>query len=343
MRAIDFFCGAGGLTKGLLASGIEVMCGIDVDSKCQETYENNNHPSFFCNKNIKDIGKKELIELTDQTNFDGYLFAGCAPCQPFSKQRKSFNRHQDFDLLNEFVRIIDEVKPGYVFVENVPGLMKTKETGPLNNFLYKLIELKYKFIYDIIDAKDYGVPQTRKRFILLASRYFQPEIPQKKYGINLKPFLTVRDAISNLPPLEQGQKSLKIPNHNARSLSLLNIKRLQNTPKDGGSRISWPKALWLECHKKNVQYSDVYGRMKWNEPSPTLTARCTSISNGRYGHPEQNRAISLREAAYLQSFPRKYKFYGSDLHIAKQIGNAVPVQLAKEIGKYFCKMEKTAL
>ena len=193
----------------------------------------------------------------------------------------------------------------------------------------------YKYCYGVLNAKHFGVPQNRRRLILIASRITQPSLPT---GI-VDDIATVRDAIYNFPPLTAGESHSDVPNHVSPSLSDLNLLRLQTTPHDGGDRKSWPDHLWLKCHKTEYTgHSDVYGRMFWDRPSPTLTRRCTSISNGRYGHPDQDRAISLREAASLQSFDNEYVFFGSNTHIALQIGNAVPVKLAEEIGRHILKL-----
>lgn len=188
-----------------------------------------------------------------------------------------------------------------------------------------------------MNAKNYGVPQNRKRFVLIASRLFDPHIPPSTHGDNLLPFVTVRQTIENYPAIEAGEECVEIPNHKAARLSTINLQRIINTPHDGGSRTDWPEELWLNCHQGTMGHTDVYGRMYWDRISPTLTSKCISISNGRFGHPEQNRAISLREAAALQTFRDDYIFVGSQGEIAKQIGNAVPVELAHALGEYILR------
>ena len=202
-----------------------------------------------------------------------------------------------------------------------------------------LKEEGYAFDEKIVYAKDYGVPQNRRRYILIASRLFIPKLPAPTHGnkAGLLPYRTVRDAISHFPYLNAGEENINIPNHKCANLKPILIERIKATPHDGGSRTDWPDNLALKCHQNFTGHTDVYGRMKWDEPAPTLTVKCFSLSNGRFGHPEQDRAISLREAAALQTFCDDYIFYGSMQEIGKQIGNAVPVLLAQVLGAYITK------
>ena len=262
------------------------------------------------------------------------LMVGCAPCQPFSVLNPNNpNEHRSVNLLNEFGRIVQGIHPAHILVENVPGL-KGRGGEVLQEFLDMLDAEGYRYDFNIINAKNYGVPQNRRRFVLIASNRFQPNIPPATHGEGLLPYVTVYDAIHGYPALEAGENNEDIPNHRAAGLSDINMQRLQATPANGGSRTDWPQELWLNCHEKFNGHTDVYGRMVWQRVAPTLTVKCFSISNGRFAHPEQNRAISLREAAALQTFPDDYIFYGSLQEIGKQIGNAVPVLLAETIGRY---------
>lgn len=341
MKALDFFCGAGGLTKGLINAGFQVIAGFDNDEKCLKTYEDNNIGAEFVGANIQDVSSHELRKIVNNVPFKTMLFAGCAPCQPFSPQKKDRKSDRNATLLLSFARIIECAKPKAVLVENVPGIARIPGNSTFNRFLKKLEILNYDFVYSILDAKEYGVPQTRKRLVLIAIKDGIASLPEPSYGLSLKPYKTVRDTISHFPCLHSGENDLEVPNHVAALLSPLNIKRLQHTPHDGGDRRSWPKNLRLTCHNGSYQgHTDVYGRMSWDSPAPTLTGRCNSISNGRYVHPEQDRAISLREAAALQTFPDDYVFYGGNTHIASQIGNAVPVRLAEELGKHILSLCK---
>ncbi|MBW8035828.1 MAG: DNA cytosine methyltransferase [Planctomycetes bacterium] len=335
MRAFDFFCGAGGLTRGLLDAGIKVVAGFDCDEHCRSTYEYNNPGARFIHADMREITLKALGTTERLHEYDNVLFAGCAPCQPFSPQRKGNGQRHDATLLSEFGRLVEAALPGYVLIENVPGITKVRGFSTFRRFLHMLEANRYQYACGILDAKRYGVPQNRRRLVLLATRHVQASLPVPKYGSSLRPFRTVRHAISHFPAIDAGEFHPDIPNHVAASITGLNLERLRNTPHDGGDRRSWPNSLRLECHKGNYEgHTDVYGRMSWDSPAPALTGRCNSISNGRYGHPEQDRAISLREAAALQSFPDGYVFFGSNKHIAKQIGNAVSVRLAEHIGKH---------
>lgn len=334
MNAIDFFCGGGGMTKGLIDAGIDVIFGLDSNPNCRETYENNNNIPYL-NRNILNVTAEGLLEEFEELNdVDELLMVGCAPCQPFSiLNPKNPNEHISVNLLNEFGRLVEGIHPAHVLIENVPGI-KGKGQEILNQFINMLEREGYQYDMRVVNAKKYGVPQNRKRFILIASRLFTPHIPEDTHGDGLLPYVTVYQAIHNYPVLEAGQVDENIPNHRAAGLTEINITRLQATPHNGGSRTDWPQELWLNCHRNFQGHRDVYGRMAWDSVSPTLTVKCFSISNGRFAHPEQNRGISLREAAALQTFPDDYIFYGNLQEIGKQIGNAVPVLLAQVMGEY---------
>lgn len=347
MIAIDFFCGGGGMTRGLLDAGIQVLAGIDSNPDCRDTYEKNNHNTYLqCD--ICELAPKELVDKFPQLkDRDNVMLVGCAPCQPFSVlRREEFDEngnpipHKSVNLLIEFGRFVEAIKPAHVLVENVPGL-KGKGSEVLDGFKKMLEKLGYQWDEKVLYAKDYGVPQNRRRYILIASRLFEPQIPEATHGNkeSLLPYCTVRQTISGYPKIKAGEKHATVPNHQSANLNNLLLRRIKATPHNGGSRTDWPDELVLKCHKTFHGHTDVYGRMKWDEPSPTLTVKCFSLSNGRFGHPEQDRAISLREAAALQSFPDDYIFYGSVQEIGRQIGNAVPVLLAKKMGAYILSKE----
>ena len=335
MKTYDFFCGAGGLTRGLLNAGLEVIAGFDCNEHCRSTYERNNPGVRFVQGDIRAIGPKELDLKYRTARYDDVLFAGCAPCQPFSSQHKRNGPRHDATLLGEFGRLVEAILPGYVLIENVPGIARVRGFSAYRRFLRMLSANGYGYNCRVLDAKHYGVPQNRRRLVLLATRHRQPSLPEAKYGTQLRPFRTVRQAISHFPMIAAGESDPEFPNHVAAAITELNLERLRLTPHDGGSRTAWPKHLRLECHIGEYKgHTDVYGRMRWDCPAPSLTGRCHSISNGRYGHPQQDRAISLREAAAIQSFPDGYEFFGFNKHIAIQIGNAVPVRFAEQIGKH---------
>ena len=235
---------------------------------------------------------------------------------------------------NDFEQIAKVLQSAHILVENVPGL-QDRGRDVFNRFLNLIREAGYNVCFDVVNAKNYGVPQNRRRLILIASRLFQPVIPPITHGEGdgLLPYATVRNAIEHFPAIHAGGECATVPNHRAAELQQINLQRLAATPHDGGDRHLWPQNLILRCHA-NGGYTDVYGRMYWDQVSPTLTSKCYSLSNGRFGHPEQDRAISLREAASIQTFPDNYIFYGNLREIGRQIGNAVPVSLAQNLGAY---------
>ncbi len=338
MIAIDLFCGAGGLTRGLRNAGINVLLGIDNDDECRLTYEHNNRPTEFLCSDLRDVKAAELQRRLGGRSGVPLLLAGCAPCQPFSTHQRA-GRSADSRLLSEVARLVEALRPDWVFIENVPGLARVKGGSTYNRFKCALDRLEYKFTDGTLDAKWFGVPQNRRRLVLVASRVGEPSLPEATHGKGKKPFRTVQDAISHLPKITAGQRDPSVPNHNAADISEVNLRRLRATPRDGGGRTDWPESLELDCHQGREGHEDVYGRMHWGAPAPTLTCRCFSISNGRYGHPEQDRAISLREAASLQSFPEDYRFFGSTQKaLGSQIGNAVPVGLAEAIARHVMQL-----
>lgn len=342
---IDFFCGIGGTTKGLQKAGIEVIKGIDNDSNCEETYNKNCKPSKFLLKDIDELETKEVLDGFVRKKEDVLIFSASAPCQPFSRQNPCSVLDDRANLIHALANFIDDIVPDVIFIENVLGIVKAANGSILNNFLkfLKSDGLNYEYEWKKVDARKYGIPQKRVRFILIASRLGKIPFPEMKYGKDKLPYATVRDTIYDYPPIIAGEEHSKISNHDARNLSELNLKRMRCTPKNGGSRKDWPKDLWLKCHLgEHTGHQDVYGRMKWDKPAPTLTCKCNSLSNGRFGHPEQDRAISLREAAALQTFDDDFIFYGeSKCNIAQQIGNAVPPKIAEIFGKQiitYCKL-----
>lgn len=337
--AVDLFCGAGGLTRGLIDSGIKVIKGYDIDSRAKDTYEKNNKSSFF-DVNISNIDGKDILEgINRKDNF--FLLAGCAPCQPFSPiNKKDLEVDERKILLLEFGRLIRETKPDFVLMENVPGLKNNKGKKVFLKFLNILKTENYNYDFDILDVRNYGVPQKRKRLVLVASQKKSIKIPLPTHGssTNKIPFVTVKETISKYPSLRPGEKNESIPNHECRNLSDLNKKRLKLIKKNGGSRKELPSQLVLKCHSTHKGHGDVYGRMSWDDVSPTLTCKCTSISNGRFGHPSQNRGISVREAAAIQTFPDDYIFYGNMGDSTRWVGNAVPVKFSKVFGDYFISL-----
>ena len=333
--AIDLFCGVGGLTKGLEQAGINVIAGIDFESSCRYAYETNNK-SKFIEKDITKVKAKELKSLYPRET-DIHILAGCAPCQPFSKYtqryRKDGYKDEKWKLLYSFGKLAKETLPEIIAMENVPELEKT---NVFLDFVNELENNGYKIFHKVVFCPDYGVPQNRKRLILLASRLGEISLIDKTHMP--ENYVTVRDAIGNLPPLIAGSTDPDDLLHSATALSEKNLKRIrQSVP--GGTWRDWDSDLQLKCHKRSTgkTYSSVYGRMSWDSPSPTITTQFYGYGNGRFGHPEQDRALSLREGAILQSFPENYRFIRSTDILNKhrlgiQIGNAVPVRLGEVIG-----------
>ena len=332
IKAIDFFCGAGGLTRGLLDAGISVVAGVDVDKRIQKTYETNNKPSRFIANDIAKINIETLRQNLGINPTDTTLYAACTPCQPFSTLNPTKADDNKKSLLLNFAKIIDDSPPDLIIVENVPGLNNAIGKEVYEEFMKTLTKHGFKKDADMLDAKDFGVPQTRKRFILLASRHGQPSLPKPDITGQ---HATVRHFIARYPAILDGEQSKQYTNHVARKLPPHHKTIVEAIPLDGGSRndIS-DTSILLKCHQDNPKaHKDVFGRMAWDLPSPTLTCRCTDVYCGRFVHPDQDRGISLREAAALQTFPDTYEFFGESLlEKSRQIGNAVPVQLAKQLG-----------
>lgn len=338
IEVIDFFSGCGGTSCGFEAAGHSIIGGLDNDPDAAETFKLNFPKAQFLLGDVRDIDAEELAPIIGARGAP-LLFAGCAPCQPFSRQNKTSD-HTDprRSLLQEFARFVERWEPEYIFIENVPGMQKARETGPLDLFLSTLRRLEYHFDVRVVPALWYGVPQTRERLVLVASKLAPISVPAATHGpsADLSPYTTVRDWIADLPVIAAGGFHPEDPEHRSASLSELNLERIKATP-EGGDRRSWPKKLWLNCHKEYGGHTDVYGRLAWDKPAAGLTTRCISYSNGRFGHPEQHRAISLREAASLQTFPRSYRFVGTMSSRAKQIGNAVPPLMSQVFGEQYKK------
>lgn len=335
---IDLFCGCGGLTRGLSDAGIHMVKGIDIDETARETFEKNNPETVFEKRDIRSLTAKELLKGVDR-NRGELLIAGCAPCQPFSRHTVDSRYDRRKSLMWCFADFVKKLMPEYVLVENVPGFRR--ENNPYHDrFIRTLKEMNYHFDEGTINAANYGVPQSRLRYVLLGSRTHEIKIPVGKYGTGQTRLKTVRNAIKKYPRISAGESYDMIPNHSACRLSDTNMKRIKMTPQNGGSRTDVSKELTLNCHKTHRGHSDVYGRMYWDRPSPTLTCRCNSFSNGRFGHPSQDRSITVREAATLQTFPDDYVFYSCQTNNAKHVGNAVPVMLAKKLGRVFTKLQQ---
>lgn len=331
--AVDLFCGAGGLTAGMHATGlIEVRAGYDIERQCEYAYTENNGAAFVAS----DVTNVEADELLAWYRPNRYrLLAGCAPCQPFStyNQGKDTRNDRKWPLLYAFRRLIEETRPHLVTMENVPDVTKHEV---YHDFVAGLREQGYEVWADRVDCVDYGLPQQRRRHVLLASR-LGPTITLIEPTHKGQP-VRVQDVIGDLPPIAAGECHPDDPLHRAATLSPLNLRRIRES-RPGGTWRDWPPELIADCHRKDSgkTYPSVYGRMKAEEPSPTMTTLCYGFGNGRFGHPKQDRAISLREAAILQSFPPNYLFLPPERisfkAVGRMIGNAVPVRLGEVIGE----------
>ncbi|WP_422449525.1 MULTISPECIES: DNA cytosine methyltransferase [unclassified Endozoicomonas] len=331
--AIDLFCGVGGLTRGLLDAGVNVRGGVDCDPACHYPYEKNNKTQFIGAK-IEDLHADELRSLYRNNKIR--LLAGCAPCQPFSKysQGKDSSKDGKWGLLYHFSELVEALKPELITMENVPEVVKH---SVFDDFVSALKKLGYFIDFRVLDCRHYGLAQSRLRLVLVASKLGEIKVPEPTHSESS--FVTVKDTIGGLPPLKAGEQHPHDRLHICSRLSDLNLKRIRQS-KPGGSWRDWDPELVATCHQseKGKTYSSVYGRMSWEEPAPTMTTQCFGFGNGRFGHPAQDRAISLREAAIFQSFPPDYEFVHPDSPVyikvvGRLIGNAVPVKLGQAIGK----------
>ena len=340
LKAIDFFCGAGGMTQGMKMAGVEVVAGIDIDKDCKETYEANHPATKFFLKDIKELRRTFFEkECGVRRNDDSLVFIGCSPCQYWSILNTSRRSSESTKgLLDNFWHFVSYYNPGYVVIENVPGMKRKETESGLDNFCQKLQRKGYVIVANILNAKNYGVPQSRKRFVLIASRVNKSiRLPKPGKESILKEYI---GAHNGFPVLQAGHIDDSDFMNTVAFLSEKNLRRLQLTPKDGGTRKAWKDdpELQLEAYKgKDDSFRDVYGRLRWNKPSSTITTRFNGISNGRFAHPEEDRGLSLREGAVLQTFKKNYVFMceGSTA-VSKLIGNAVPPQLAHRIAKSIC-------
>lgn len=362
-EAIDIFSGCGGVSCGLSLAGFKVKSAVEIEKHAVDTYlsygplKNVN----VLNEDICNLSGEQILKAAKIKKDDIYLFAGCPPCQNFSRQNplnKNKTDNERKKLLFEFLRLIEEIMPPFILMENVPGIKTEFNSAILTEFLERL-KKHYYVKESVLNAADYGVPQARKRFVLHAVRndintelqnigfaFDLPEATHDKKGNNgLKKWKTVKEAIGDLPVIKAGEEYKDdgtVHNHKCAGLSAKNLKRIKAIRKNGGSRSGLPESLVLDCHKKKDKdgnvfsgHGDVYGIMDPDKPAPTITGGCLCYSKGRYGHYSQDRAISIREAARLQTFPDDFIFSNSLTDSALQIGNAVPIDLVKASGEVF--------
>lgn len=331
-KVIDCFCGAGGLSLGFEKAGFKVEYAFDLDEAAIKTYKKNpdhHHGASFV-RDIYKVSKKSIEEDLGHELGEIDVVIGGPPCQGFSVQRRGNNVDPRNQLVLEYVRLLKEIKPKFFVMENVGGILSERGKPYVKALFDNMKAAGYSIQQRKLTASNFGVPQDRTRVIIVGEltngddanfRFPEPEEGPKK---------TVREAISELMDKDETM----VPNHKSDKLSALNIKRIQSIT-EGQGRDSLPEELQLECHKKNSghRHLDTYGRMAWDQPSPTITARFDSFSRGRFGHPELDRTITLREGARLQTFPDSFEFVGTKVEVARQIGNAVPPVLAQRVAE----------
>ena len=330
-EVVDLFCGIGGLSHGFKRVGYTVVAGYDLDQRCRFAFETNNAATFY----PRDVASTPVDEILG--HYSGKkptILAGCAPCQPFSKYSNSRKNDPRWNLVPVFGRVAACVQADFVTMENVPALLHYKRGEILRQLVDVLESSGYVVEYQIVNSTNFGVPQRRNRLVLLASRVGK----LARMTPTSADALTVRDTIGHLPQIQAGEVDRYDALHRSLNLTDINLKRIRAS-KPGGTWRDWPTHLRAHCHRRPTgkTYASVYSRMEWDRPAPTITTQCYGFGNGRFGHPEQDRAISLREAALLQSFPREYRFLPSYeslsvSEIGRWIGNAVPVRLAEVIG-----------
>ena len=330
---VDLFCGAGALSHGFLLEGFLIACGYDIDEACRFPFEENNEAPFI----RRDVARVDHVEIKSEysAQLPGILI-GCAPCQPFSRYSQG-REDPKWHLLREFARLVVAVAPDIVTMENVPQLVGFKGGSVFDAFVTNLREAGYRVKWIVANCSEFGVPQDRSRLVLIGSKHGDPALPAATHPPN--DHVTVSRAIGDMPPLEAGQADPVDPLHRTSGMSELNLERIRAS-RPGGTWRDWRADLVAQCHRKDTGrgYASVYGRMRWDLPSPTITTQFYGFGNGRFGHPEQDRALSLREGAMLQTFPRRYAFVrpGESVRFAtvgRMIGNAVPVLLAQAIAR----------
>ncbi len=348
LTAIDLFSGAGGLTVGLKRAGFRVVAAVEVDEEIAATYRKNHPEVKLIVKDIRKVTGKEILKLTGLKKID--LVAGCPPCQGFSKLTDKHHRDDARNqLVVEMARLVEELRPTACMMENVPGLAQ-RGLSLLGKFEDKARSLGYLINRGVLQMADYGVPQSRRRLVLLAGKGFEIPLPNPTHArvvdvdsdSNMKPWVKLREVIRNQPApvllsvAKRNGGPKKFGWNVVRDLQPISLKRLR-AAKAGASRLDLPKDLRPDCHKNSTGFENTYGRMRWSDVAPTMTSRCTTPSSGRFGHPRANRTISVREAALIQTFPKTYKLETDKVETACElIGNALPCTFAAAVSLH-CK------
>ena len=354
--AMDIFSGCGGASLGFVLRGFEIVASIDNDASACKTYKANLGGDPIVD-DVKEFSGNDLLKQSGMARGETTVVIGCPPCQGFSRLRKQHSDKRN-RLIFDFIGIVRQVRPKFVTFENVPGVLEVAGGRYFRQLRSELSSMGYHSVYSSVNAVNYSVPQFRRRVLLLATRlkrlardlrlpastHCPPWDARRAEGLDR--WMTVRDAIGDLPPIRSGERFTSIANHVSRNLSDAVLKKVVKIPVNGGSRTDLKKSMWLDCHRDvdgNIGFRDVYGRLRWDNPSNTITSGCTNPSKGRFLHPEQDRALSLREAARLQSFPdslssvegfcNDFQFFGNHGEVATQIGNALPVRLGEAIAE----------
>jgi len=330
-----------------------VVGAVDNDPHATAAYEKN-LGIVPITDDVQQISAGKLLRRAGLRKGECTVLIGCAPCQSFSAHRRGRKRTAIDAIRNSlpfaWLGLVKGIRPRHICFENVPGLVKASGGRIFRQFLAELESLGYKVAWAIEDAADYGVPQHRKRLLVVGSRVAEPRLPRVTHASpesdevlagNLRPWRTVREAIADLPALNSGEVDILDEYHAARNQKAIVIERLRHIG-EGESHRNLPRRLRLECHKNHKGHPDVYGRMRWDAPSPTLTGGCTNLTKGRFGHPAQHRSITLREAMRIQTFPRKTVLDGTKDRMQLLVGNAVPPLLARQIADVVLRMEKSA-
>lgn len=342
---IDLFAGCGGGSMGFVGRGFRIGAAVEIDRDTAKAYELNTGIRPI-RGNVRWVTGPQLLRKAGIEQGECTLLFGCPPCQSFSMMRQgseetSVDKVRN-ELPNEYVRLVRTIRPRHIAFENVPGMASGRWASRFDSLLEHLEDAGYECIWDLIDAVDFGVPQYRKRLLLIGSRVTTPQMPQPTHGLNRTlQHRTVRDTIGSLPKLKSGEADPGDSLHAARRHAAIALQRLRAIP-EGGSRHDLPKRLQLECHKEHDGHNDVYGRMHWDRPAPTLTSGCTNVTRGRFAHPDQDRAITLREAMFLQTFPKNATLVGKEGVRALQVGNAIPTVLAAAIADVILAMDSAA-
>jgi len=344
LSVLDLFSGAGGTAWGFLQAGFRIAAAVEKDPRAADTYEAN----IGVRPKVVDITELDPGDFREEIGLrtgDLDVLIGCPPCQGFTRMRNAEGAGDPRNpLVLRYLDYVREFRPRFAVFENVPGLARTEHGKRFYDALLGGLEdLGYKLESYRLDAADYGVPQHRKRIVIIAGREGEePPFPEPTHAApgslevirGLKhPWVTVREAIGGYPALRAGEQSDAPPNHRARRIGKRVLEFIRQVPHDGGSRTDVPKEAWLPCHLRHSGHKDVYGRLAWDRPSNVITSGCTNVSKGRFVHPEQDRGLSVREAARLQGFPDEFVFAGGIDSASWQIGNAVPPPLAEAVAR----------